>query len=109
QYYTIPAFWDDYRNKMILLGMLSPDVTADVIQSMVDRGKISGFMPTFFHGDHASPFVTGTYLRGIRNFDVKGAYNLMVKNATVEHRRARPHLAEYIAKGYISTPHVENP
>src|SRR5690606_11959884 len=61
------------------------------------------------HGDHASPFVTGTYLRGIRNFDVKGAYNLMVKNATVEHRRARPHLAEYIAKGYISTPHVENP
>lgn len=109
QYYTIPAFWDDYRNKMILLGMLSPDVTADVIQSMVDRGKISGFMPTFFHGDHASPFVTGTYLRGIRNFDVKGAYNLMVKNATVEHRRARPHLTEYIAKGYISTPHVENP
>ena len=24
QYYTIPSLWDDYRNKLVLLGMLSP-------------------------------------------------------------------------------------
>ena len=26
-YYTEPSLWDDYRNKLILLGMLSPSVT----------------------------------------------------------------------------------
>ena len=101
QYYTIPSFWDDYRNKLILLGMLSPQLAGNVIGSCIDRGKISGFMPHFFHGDHASVFVTGSYLRGIKNFNVQEAYNLMLKNATVE-GPARPFLQEYIEKGYIS-------
>lgn len=109
QYYTIPSLWDDYRNKLVLLGMLAPKVTEDVIQSMIDRGEITGFMPTFFHGDHAAPFIVGSYLRGLRGYDVKSAYHLLLKNATVENRRARPHVAEYIRKGYVSTPVVENP
>ena len=108
-YYTIPSLWDDYRNKLVLLGMLSPKVTEDVIQSMIDRGEVTGFMPTFFHGDHAAAFVSGAFLRGLRGYDVKRAYNLLLKNAGVENRRARPHLAEYIEKGYVSTPVVENP
>ncbi|HEY2081944.1 MAG TPA: glycoside hydrolase domain-containing protein, partial [Verrucomicrobiae bacterium] len=37
------------------------------------------------------------------------AYQLLLKNATVESPKARPYLDEYIAKGYISTPVVENP
>ena len=24
QYYTLPSLWDDYRNKLVLLGMISP-------------------------------------------------------------------------------------
>jgi predicted alpha-1,2-mannosidase len=108
RYYTLPSLWDDYRNKLVLLGMLSPDVTNDVIQSLVDRGEITGFIPTFFHGDHAAPFIAGSYLRGLRGFDFKSAYNLLLRNATVE-GRSRPYLAEYIKKGYIATPFVENP
>ena len=108
RYYTLPSLWDDYRNKLVLLGMLSPDVTNDVIQSLVDRGEITGFIPTFFHGDHAAPFIAGSYLRGLRGFDAKSAYNLLLRNATVE-GRSRPYLAEYIRKGYIATPFVENP
>lgn len=35
--------------------MLSPEVTIDVIKSIIDKGeKSNGYMPTFFHGDHAS-------------------------------------------------------
>jgi predicted alpha-1,2-mannosidase len=108
RYYTLPSLWDDYRNKLVLLGMLSPDVTNDVIQSLVDRGEITGFIPTFFHGDHAAPFIAGSYLRGLRGFDAKRAYELLLRNATVE-GRSRPYLAEYIKKGYIATPFVENP
>lgn len=48
-YYTNPSFWDDYRNKLVLLGMISPDVTADIIKSIIDKGeKRNGYMPTFF-------------------------------------------------------------
>lgn len=107
RYYTDPSFWDDYRNKLILLGMISPDVAADVINSITDKGEKTGFMPTFFHGDHASTFVTGSYLRGLRGFDVNNAYHLILKNATVE--GGRPHLMEYIAKGYISEMDIKNP
>lgn len=108
-YYTEPSLWDDYRNKLVLLAMLSPKVIEDVIKSLIDKGeKSGGFMPTFFHGDHAAPFVAGTYLRGIKGFDVKSAYNLLLRNATMENR-SRPRVMEYIEKGYISEPDLADP
>ncbi|MFA5328461.1 MAG: GH92 family glycosyl hydrolase [Prolixibacteraceae bacterium] len=107
-YYTEPSLWDDYRNKLVLLGMVSPEVTVDVIKSLIDKGEKTGFMPTFFHGDHAAPFIAGTYLRGIRGFDVKSAYNLLLRNATMENK-SRPRIMEYIEKGYISEPDLANP
>ena len=107
-YYTEPSLWDDYRNKLVLLGMLSPKVTEDVIRSLIDKGEKTGFMPTFFHGDHAAPFIAGTYLRGIRGFDVKSAYSLLLRNATMENK-SRPRIMEYIEKGYISEPDLANP
>jgi len=108
QYYTLPSLWDDYRNKLVLLGLLSPDVTVDVIRSLIDRGEKTGFIPTFFHGDHASAFIAGAYLRGLRGFDVASAYHLLLRNATVA-GGTRPYIDEYMAKGYVSTPLVENP
>jgi len=42
RYYTNPSFWDDYRNKLILLGMISPDVTTDIIKSITDKGEKRG-------------------------------------------------------------------
>lgn len=109
RYYSDPSFWDDYRNKLILLGMLAPDVVTDVIQSITDRGEIRGFMPTFFHGDHASVFVAGSYLRGIKNFDVKKSYGLLLNNAFKEGRGGRPHIKEYIERGWISEMDVKEP
>lgn len=110
RYYTDPSFWDDYRNKLVLLGMISPDVTTDVIKSITDKGeKRNGYMPTFFHGDHASVFVAGSYLRGLKDFDLNRAYQLLVKNATVPGQGGRPYLDEYIRQGWIAekdTSHV---
>lgn len=107
-YYTIPSLWDTYRNKLVLLGMISPKVTEDVIKSLIDRGEKTGFMPTFFHGDHAAPFIAGSYLRGITNFDVRSAYNLLLKNATLENP-IRPHILAYIDKGYVPEQDLEHP
>lgn len=114
RYYSNPSFWDDYRNKLILLGMISPDVAIDVIKSITDRGQIGGFMPTFFHGDHASTFVTGSYLRGIKDFDVQAAYRLLLNNAFVEGSGKGPtggrrFIKEYMERGWIAEEDVANP
>jgi predicted alpha-1,2-mannosidase len=108
QYYTLPSLWDDYRNKLVLLGMISPGVTVDVIQSLIDRGEKTGFIPTFFHGDHAAPFIAGSYLRGLRGYDIKSAYKLLLRNATVE-GGTRPYILEYMEKGFISDPDITDP
>ena len=109
-YYTDPSFWDDYRNKLILMGLISPKVATDVIMSCIDRGeKRGGYMPTFFHGDHASAFVAGSWLRGINDFPLDRAYKLLLKNATVPGRGGRPYLDEYLKNGWIAekdTTHV---
>lgn len=108
RYYTVPSLWDTYRNKDVLLELISPQVTLDVIKSMKDIGDKTGFIPTFFHGDHAASSITGAYLRGIDNFDVRGTYQLLLKNANVA-GGTRPFITEYIQKGYISDPDVKNP
>ncbi len=107
-YYTEPSLWDTYRNKDVLLGMITPQVTVDVIKSMKDVGDKTGFIPTFFHGDHGASSIAGAYLRGIDNFDVKGTYEILLRNANVS-GGARPHIAEYIEKGFISDPDIANP
>ncbi len=110
-YYTEPSLWDTYRNKDVLLGLVTPQVTLDVIKSMKDVGDKTGFIPTFFHGDHGSSSIAGAYLRGIDNFDIKGTYKILLRNANSAEgpRPARPYITEYIQKGYISDPDIPNP
>ena len=108
QCYTLPSLWDDYRNKLVLLGMISPGVTVNVIRSLIERGEKTGFIPSFFHGDHAAPFIAGSYLRGLRGYDVRSAYNLLLRNATVE-GGTRPYIREYMEKEFTSDPDVANP
>lgn len=107
-FYTNPSLWDTYRNKLVMMEVMRPEVTSDVIKSLIIRGEENGFIPTFFHGDHAASFIAGSYLRGIRDFDVKKAYEYLLNNAYKE-GGTRPYIKEYIAKGYISDPDVENP
>ncbi len=108
-YYTDPSFWDDYRNKLVLLELLQPKVTQDIIKSCIDRGeKRGGYMPTFFHGDHAATFIIGAWQRGLRDFDLERAYKLMLKNATVPGRGGRPYLDEYMKQGWIAEKDTVN-
>src|SRR5690625_7777790 len=81
------------------MGTLFPEVTADVISSLIDRGEKRGFLPNYFHGDSALTFITGSWLRGITGFDVEKAYEIMLRNATVA-GSPRDYLDEYMERGY---------
>jgi predicted alpha-1,2-mannosidase len=107
-HYTVPSLWDTYRNKDILMANMEPKVTGDVIRSLQDTGEKTGFIPTFFHGDHAAPFITGAYVRGVTGFDVNKVYQLLLNNANKE-GGSRPHIREYIEKGFIAEPDIQNP
>ncbi len=107
-YYTVPSLWDTYRNKDVLLELMAPKVAVDEIKSMIDVGDKTGFIPTFFHGDHAASVISGAYLRGIGDFDIKDAYRLLLRNANIA-GGTRPYITEYIQKGFISDPDVANP
>ena len=105
-----PALWDVYRTQLVLLDMLLPDVSNDIINSMLSGSARSGFLPTSFHGDFASAYITGSYLRGIRGFDVQKAYRYMLNNAnTADGNRARPYNKEYLALGYIPEANLPHP
>ena len=103
RYYSNPAFWDVSRNQLILMGMLQPDVARDVLKSTIERGeKGSGYIPSYFHGDHAPTFVIGSWKRGIKDFDLDRAYALALKSAMVPGRGGRAWMEEYLANGYVA-------
>jgi predicted alpha-1,2-mannosidase len=105
-----PALWDVFRTQLVLLDMLAPDVSNDIINSMLRRSARSGFLATSFHGDFASAYITGAYLRGIKGFDVQEAYRYMLNNAnTADGNRARPHNKEYLASGFVPEASISHP
>lgn len=106
-------YWDTYANKLVILQMLEPDLVTNIINSEIERSERSGFLNSGFHGDFATAFITGSYMRGIRDFDVRKAYQFCLNNATrswVNGRRGgRKHGAEYRLQGWVAENRVANP
>lgn len=111
--YSSNNYWDTYANKLVILQMLEPELIANVIRSDVQRAERSGFLSSGFHGDFSPAFITGSYLRGIRGFDVQKAYQYCLNNATrswVNGRRGgRKYGDEYRRQGWVAENRVANP
>ena len=99
RYGPVP-FWDTGRNQIVLLELLEPEVTANVLRSELDMARAQGFMNTSFHGDNAVFLYSGAMKRGIP-FDYQAAYPYLRKNAT-DPTGPRSYLAEYARQGWIS-------
>ena len=111
--YSSNNYWDTYANKLVILQMLEPELVANVIRSDIQRAERSGFLHSGFHGDFSTSFIAGSYLRGIRGFDVQKAYQYCLNNATrswVNGRRGgRKYGEEYRAQGWIAENQVAHP
>lgn len=110
--YTVFSLWDTCRNVHQLLTLLFPDKQTDMVRSMIDMYKEWGWMPkwelygreTFtMEGDPAIPVITDTWMKGLRNFDIKMAYEAFLKSASTpgKDNPMRPDVDPYIEKGYI--------
>ncbi|NHC44806.1 glycoside hydrolase family 92 protein [Motilibacter sp. K478] len=115
--------WDQYRAHTQLLALLQPRIAGDFAQSLFNLARQNGGVwdrwvhvngPTHvMTGDPSAPTLAGMYALGVRNFDVQGAFDSLVKQATVPHPSGlsdagcpgqcegqRPNLAEYLRLGY---------
>jgi len=110
--YTVFSLWDSYRNVHQLLTLVYPEKQADMLRSMVDMYKESGWMPKWelygqetyiMEGDPAIPVIVDSYLKGLHDFDVEAAYEAFVKSANTpgEQNPLRPDIDPYLEKGYI--------
>ncbi|MFD9964831.1 GH92 family glycosyl hydrolase [Amycolatopsis sp. NPDC058986] len=91
QMYVNNGFWDTYRTTWPAYSLLSPDMAGKMVDGFVQQYRDGGWIARWSSPGYAD-LMTGTssdvafadaYLKGVRNFDVKSAYDAAVKNATV--------------------------
>jgi len=109
--YSVYSLWDTNRNLHPLLSLLYPEIQSEMVNTMVDMAKESGWLPKWellametevMVGDPATPVIADTYLRGIKDFDVDAAYLFAKKAAlTVDNNLLRPENKKYTELGYV--------
>ena len=110
--YTVFSLWDTYRNVHQLQTLLYPEKQIDMVNTMVDMYKESGWLPKWelygretltMEGDPAIPVIVDSYMKGLRDFDYEAAYEAMYKSATqMENNFLRPDIDDYINLGYVA-------
>lgn len=89
-YYDDFSMWDIYRAQLPLFEILNPPFINNLVQSLILKGKQGGWMPIFpcwnsytseMIGDHTTSVIASAYLKGIRNYDVNEAYQILRRNA----------------------------
>lgn len=89
-FYTDDWIWDTYLALHPLRFILQPELEADMIASYIKMYEQGGWMPTFpvlwgdtpcMNGFHSTIMIADAWSKGIRNYDIKTAYDGMKKNA----------------------------
>ena len=84
------SLWDTFRAANPLYTLISPSKVADIINSMLAQYHEYGLLPVWplcnsetncMTGYHSIPVITDAYLKGIRGFDAKKAFEAMKKSA----------------------------
>jgi predicted alpha-1,2-mannosidase len=111
-YYCI---WDTFRTSSPLLTLISPDRERDIVRSLVDIYRHTGYMPDARSGNdngrtqggsNANVVVADAYLKGLKGIDYETAFAAMVHDAEVPpvdpQKEGRGGLKDYNEKGYIT-------
>ncbi|MDH6622452.1 putative alpha-1,2-mannosidase [Streptomyces sp. LBL] len=117
--------WDQYRAQIQLLALLKPRVAGDFAQSLYNFARQNGGVwDRWVHLSGATHVMTGDpsaatlatfYAMGVRNFDYEGAFDSLVRQATVPHPDGlsdagcpgqcagqRPNLTQYLSSHYAA-------
>lgn len=110
--YTVFSLWDTYRNVHQMMTLLYPEQQTEMLQTMVDMYKESGWLPKWelygresltMEGDPSIPVIVDSWMKGLRNFDIDAAYEAMLKSALTPGKEnlLRPDNDDYMQYGYV--------
>ncbi|WP_116051756.1 GH92 family glycosyl hydrolase [Amycolatopsis palatopharyngis] len=112
--YVNNGFWDTYRTTWPAYALFTPERCGELIDGFVQHYREGGWIPRW-SAPGSADLMTGTssdvafadaYLKGVHGFDVLGAYDAAVRNATVtppDRGVGRKGLAESIFLGFTPT------
>ncbi len=111
-YYCI---WDTFRSSSPLLTLISPDRQRDIIRSLVDIYRHTGYMPDARSGNdngrtqggsNANVVVADAFVKGLKGIDYETAFAAMVHDAEVPpadaQKEGRGGLKDYNEKGFVT-------
>jgi predicted alpha-1,2-mannosidase len=109
------AIWDTFRSSSPLLTLISPARQRDIIRSLVDIYRHTGYMPDARSGNdngrtqggsNANVVVADAYIKGLKGIDYETAFEAMVKDTTVPpadaQKEGRGGLKDYNERGYVT-------
>ena len=109
------AIWDTYRSSGPLLTLIAPDRQRDLIRSLIDIYRHTGYMPDARSGNdngrtqggsNANVVIADAYVKGLKGIDYQTAFEAMLKDASVPpadaQKEGRGGILDYNAKGYVT-------
>jgi predicted alpha-1,2-mannosidase len=88
--YADNGFWDTFRTQFPFLNLMYPDLVTEILKSLENIYKESGWLPEWFSpghidcmiGSHSASIIADAYINGIRDFDIDLLYEAIIKNTT---------------------------
>ncbi len=108
--YSVFSLWNTYRNLHPFLTLFYPERELDMVKSLTEMAKESGWLPRFevagndtqvMAADPVVPVIVDAYMQGIRSFDVDAAYAALVKSLTPKDNLVYGGLKSFLRYGYI--------
>jgi predicted alpha-1,2-mannosidase len=88
--YTDTGFWDTFRAAHPLYNLLFPEISAEILQGLLNAYDQSGWLPSWSSpghrncmiGNHAFSLLADGWAKGVRSFDSQKAVGAMLHDAT---------------------------
>ena len=90
--YTDTGFWDSFRAAHPLYNLLFPEISAEILQGLLNAYEQGGWLPSWSSpghracmiGNHAFSLLADGWVKGIRSFDADKAVTAMVHDANTQ-------------------------
>ena len=109
------AIWDTYRSSGPFLTLIAADRQRDLIRSLIDIYRHTGYMPDARSGNdngrtqggsNANVVIADAYVKGLTGIDYATAFEAMLKDTSVPptnaQREGRGGILDYNSKGYVT-------
>jgi predicted alpha-1,2-mannosidase len=109
--YVNNGFWDTYRTTWSAYAMFSPGTAGELVDGFVQQYRDGGWVSRWSSPGYAN-LMTGTssdvafadaYVKGVKGFDARAAYDAAVRNATVAPPGSDPNNTSVGRKGLMTS------